>query len=53
MTDAGPLDLINDSDDESDGKNLSLPAARKGRMTLRPRADLQRPKIDDSHALFL
>lgn len=31
MTEAGPLDLIDHSDDENDGKNLSLPGVRKGK----------------------
>jgi hypothetical protein len=39
MTDAGPLDLIDDSDDESNRKNLSLPAVRKGKMILGPNAN--------------
>lgn len=30
MTDAGPLDLIDDSDDENNGKRL--PALRKGKF---------------------
>ena len=31
MTEAGPLDLIDHSDDENDGKHLSLPGVRKGK----------------------
>ena len=40
MTEAGPLDLIDESDDESDGKNLSLPAVRKGKISLMPSATI-------------
>ena len=32
MTDAGPLDLIDDSEDESYDKDISLPGVRKGRI---------------------
>ena len=33
MTDGGPLDLIDDSEDENNGKDLSLPGVRKGSST--------------------